>query len=428
MRIGSKSCVKSHNPATSRQRYTDACVALAFTLAMLCAGPALGQGAVDDGFEVDVYAEDLNQPIALAWAPDGRLFVAERGGTIRVIQNDQLREEPFAQIEVFEFGEGGLLGLALDPDFANNGFVYAFATISDEEQRIVRWQDVDNVGQNETVIRANLPTTGTIHNAGGLRFAPDGTLYFSIGDIGIRETSQQIQSLAGKICRITADGTAPADNPFQTPTGVPRAVFAMGFRNPFRFCFAPDGRLFVMDVGSTGDAQREEINLVEAGKNYGWPEVEGISETASQNGFENPILSYKDEGSSIAGCVYYDDDRYPAQYAGNIFHIDYVSQTIYRVVLDGNTVVSHELFVEAENGPVDLAMGLDGNLYYTELFSGRIMRVRSTAPHEERGPVESTPEENSAAPLGLCGIGVVQSGITAMLVLAALVCTKRRRR
>lgn len=410
-------------------------------ITLACCPLANAQSNATGDFAIEVYAEGLNQPIALAWAPDGRLFIAEREGTIRIVQDGILLDEPFAQPEVYPEGEGGLLGLALSPDFANNGHVFAFATVSEKEQRILRWTDANNVGQSETVIRGNLPTTGTVHNGGCIRFAPDGTLYFSIGDIGQPENSQQIQSLAGKISRITPDGSAPADNPFVTPTGAARVVFASGFRNPFRFCFDATGRLFVMDVGSSGDAQREEINLVRPGRNYGWPEVEGFSETATADGFENPALAYFEEGSSISGCVFYESDRFPAQYAGNLFHIDFVTQAIFRAVPSGDEIVTHEHFIDLENGPVDLALGHDGNLYYTELFSGRIMRVVSTLPDDRdpdnRDPDDRDPNDRDTADLdltdgessnelpGLCGIGIVHSTITAMMMTAALAYRRR---
>ncbi|GJM24911.1 MAG: hypothetical protein DHS20C16_13260 [Phycisphaerae bacterium] len=399
----------------------------ALIASMLCASPAIAGSANADGFFVEVYSEGLNQPIALAWAPDGRLFIAEREGVIRVVEDGVLLDEPFVQTEVYTEGECGLLGIALSPDFANDGYIYGFVTVSDKEQRILRWTDNENIGENETVIRANLPTTGTVHNGGCIRFAPDGTLYFSIGDIGHPENSQDIQSLAGKVGRINADGSVPDDNPYETPTGAKRATFASGFRNPFRFCFSPDGRLFVMDVGSSAETQREEINLVRVGENHGWPEVEGISDTAEADGFTNPILAYHEEGSSISGSVFYDDSLYPEEYEGNLFHIDYVTQAIFRAVLSGDEVISHELFVELENGPVDLALGIDGNLYYTELFSGRIMRVRTSNPQEDRPTADLDLTSDTGNNVrGLCGVGMIHSGITAMMMMAAMAHRRRK--
>ena len=178
-----------------------------------------------DGFELTTYVIGLAEPTAIAPAPDGRLFVAERGGVIRTVSPNgnagTLEPEPFATLEVYTGGEGGLLGLALDPDFETNGFLYAFVTATIAEQRIVRVTDMNGVATDETVIRGNLPTNGSVHNAGGMRVGPDGKIYFSIGDIGDPAGSDTITTLAGKISRINLAGSIPHDNPFVTPTGTP---------------------------------------------------------------------------------------------------------------------------------------------------------------------------------------------------------------
>jgi len=338
--------------------------------------------ALPDGFYVATYVEGLTEPTAIAPTPDGRLFVAERRGTIRVVHPNAdgeagvLDPQPFATLDVYINGECGLLGLALDPDFERNGYVYVFLTATVSEQRIVRLTDKDNMATDEVVIRGNLPTNGGVHNGGGLRVGPDRKLYFSIGDNGDAPASDTITTLAGKIGRMNLDGSIPDDNPFVTPTGSPRAVFARGFRNPFRFCFASDGRLFVMDVGSDGDVRREEINLVRAGKDYGWPDTEGISASSGAGDIENPIFAYGGEGGAIAGCAVYEGRQFPDTYQGDLFHLDYVSGGLFRVTLDGDRVVTHKLFLEIYGAPVDLAMGSEGSLFFSRLFNGDIQRVR----------------------------------------------------
>src|SRR5690606_15598963 len=151
--------------------------------------------------------------------------------------------------------------------------------------------------------------------------------------------------------------------------------------------FAPDGRLFVMDVGSNDAPRREEINLVAAGDNLGWPLFEGSHPDAAAAGYVQPIYEYVDKGSSIAGCVYYDGGQFPEEFQGNLFHLDYTSHGLFRVILDGDRVVDHLLLVRGEGGPVDLALMLDGSLAYCELFSGRIRQVRYIG-----GPVSFVPD------------------------------------
>lgn len=390
-------------------------------VALVVAGwVVVARGQVPDGFELDEFAAGFDLPVALAQAPDGRMFVAERVGRVRIVDPDgRIDPTPFAEFPVFIEGESGLLGMALDPRFPQNGYVYLFLTVSATEQQIIRYTDQGGVGVDRTVIRDNLPTIGHFHNGGCLRIGPDDKLYFSIGDTSLPETSQQLFSLGGKISRINLDGTAPPDNPFVTPTGVPRAVYALGFRNPFRFCFSPDGRLFAGDVGSSGDAEREEINRVTAGGNYGWPITEGTFDPAVYPDFINPLIAYRDIGSSITGCTFYDADQFPAEYRGNLFHLDFVSQGLFRVVLDGDEVVGHELFAQADGGPVDLMQGNDGSLYYTELFSGVVRRVRYPAGVREE-PAENLVLTDSPAPCGAQALGAM------VMILPMLWMTRRR--
>jgi glucose/arabinose dehydrogenase len=326
------------------------------------------------GFSVEVYADGAGAPTSLAFAPGGRLFVGDKGGAIRIVENGVVHPAPFATISVNATGESGLLALAISPNFATDHFLYIFATVSSSEQRIIRLRDDNGVGVDETTILGNLPTNGFRHNGGGLGFGPDGMLYFSIGDNVLPDESQSLASLIGKLSRIRPDGTVPDDNPFDNADGSPSAVYAYGFRNPFRFGFAPDGRMYLTDVGSSADPRREEINKIEAGANYGWPQAEGIANMA---GLTDPIFAYSDQGRAPTAIVCYSGNHFSEEFQGDLFHIEYQSNGIYRTVVNENDdVVSFELFVEAENGPVDMVQGPDGALYYGELDSGRIMRVR----------------------------------------------------
>jgi len=381
----------------------------------LCATIALGWPAsavraidyVEAGFRVMPYATGLSQPVALAFAPDGRLFVAEKEGDIRIVEpGGALREAPFVHVNVETLLESGLLGLCLDPDFADNHYVYAFATISSEEQVIYRWTEEAGAATRPTVIRDHLPSVGTFHNGGCLKFGPDGMLYFSIGDNTHPDNAQDYTTLAGKISRIRRDGGMPEDNPFRTPTGTPRAIFALGFRNPFRFCFAPDGRLFVMDVGSDLLTRREEINIIRSGDNAGWPYYEGTPSPITEPQYRYPAYEYSEEGSSPAGCVYYDASQFPAEFSGNLFHVEYTLNRVYRVTLDGDAVLRHTLFVQGEGGMTDLVLGLDGSLYYTELVGGNVKRVSTEAAADTGGQTlgEQQTLDDLPPTLTLCGM------------------------
>lgn len=357
------------------------------------------------GFRVRTVTAGLNAPVAMAHAADGRLFVTEKSGTIRVIVNDRLLDQPFAQLEVYDVNENGLVGITVDPDFERNGFVYVFAGISPTEQRIIRFTDQDNVGVDPLVIRDHLPGSPSVHVGGGLKIGPDRKMYFSIGDVGQPSLSQDLRWLSGKLCRINLDGTPCDDNPFTTPTGTPRAVFALGFRNPFRFCFAPDGRAFVLDVGSSREKRREEINIVRPGDNCGWPIVEGIQHSDENPDFVLPIFAYHEQGAAPTGPVYYTGGQFPEEYRGNLFHLDFVLHRVFRVVLDGEKVARHELFLQTIGGPVDMLQASDGSLVFCEHFTGRVRRISYPAG-----------DALVAEPILPCGLGAL-GGILSLLAV-----------
>ncbi len=400
------------------------------------------------GFELSTFADGFHEPIAIQFAPDGRLLVAERAGAVRIVEDGSV-SGPIATVDVFRENENGLLGMTLDPDFAVNRWVYVFATVSPQESRILRFtapQSMDAAGgtglseHEMTVIRDTLPTRGTFHSGGGLAFGPDGRLYFSIGDNLVEDNAQDMNTLAGKIARINADGSVPADNPFRTVTDQPRAVFALGFRNPFRFCFAPDGRLFVLDVGSDGDRRREEVNLVRAGDNCGWPLVEGRPSEPIDPRFRDPIFEYHDGGAAPVGCVVYSGQQFPEAYRGNLFFLEFVLNRLYRLELSEDRVTFSEVFYQGENGPVDLTQGPDGALYFCELYSGAVRRLSfagaaavagtsvtgaagdgsagSAAADDLEAPSDAV--AGAAGPL-LCGSG----GLWGLTALALLPCIAR---
>ena len=234
---------------------------------------------------------DAAWPVALAAAPDGRLFYAELlTGRIRVVQDGQVAPEPFAAInDVSTHSESGFLGLALHPDFANNPYVYAMYVVDNPKtglplmQRVIRFREVNGVGQDYTVILDNLPATlGASHNGGRIAFGPDGKLYVTIGDIFVSESSQDLTNLAGSILRYNPDGSVPDDNPLP---GSP--IYAYGLRNSFGIAFQPGtGALYATDNGPGGF---DEVNKIEAGHNYGWPLHMGV---ANIEGFSDPIAVF----------------------------------------------------------------------------------------------------------------------------------------
>jgi glucose/arabinose dehydrogenase len=315
--------------------------ALAILLALtLYSVSPTSAATVPQGFTDSTLVFGIPNGTAMQFAPDGRLFVAQQNGTLRVVKNGQLLEAPFLSVSVDSQGERGLLGLAFDPDFVNNGYLYIYYTATSPtlHNRVSRVQANPN---NPDVARRNNGTliedvlldiddltSATNHNGGAMHFGPDGKLYIAVGDNATSSNSQTLANLKGKMLRINSDGSIPSDNPFYNQaTGNNRAIWALGLRNPYTFSFNRNtGRMFINDVGQN---TWEEINDGAAGANYGWPTTEGPTTNPS---FVGPVFAYQHGSSSTTGCAITGGDWYdsatatfPASYNGKYFFADYCS-------------------------------------------------------------------------------------------------------
>ena len=290
---------------------------LATTLILLAAGLFHGMSAraatLPSGFAETRIATGLSSPTAMAFAPDGRLFVTQQGGALRVIKNGALLSQPFLTVSVNSSGERGLLGIAFDPSFASNGFVYVYYTTSTSpvHNRVSRFtasaSNPDVVAAGSEVQLLNLPalSSATNHNGGAIHFGTDGKLYIAVGENANGANSQSLTTPLGKVLRINADGSIPSDNPFLSQTtGINRAIWAMGLRNPYTFGIdRTNGRIHINDVGQSS---WEEVNQGVAGSNYGWPDVEG-NDPSGVSGMRYPLYTYSHDGSTcaIAGGAFY---------------------------------------------------------------------------------------------------------------------------
>jgi glucose/arabinose dehydrogenase len=319
----------------------------------------------------------LASATAFAQAPDGRLFVAEQGGTLRVVKSGALLATPFVSIAVDSSGERGLIGVALSPGFATNGFVYVYSTrtAGGTHNRISRFTaagDVAAAGSETTLVDLPLLSGATNHNGGGMHFGPDGKLYVGVGENANPPLAQNLSSPFGKLLRFNEDGTIPGDNPFfATQSGVARAVWAYGLRNPYTFAFEPGtGRLHINDVGQN---TWEEIDVGAAGANYGWPDSEGPDNVTA--GITAPLFTYKHSaatppgsgaggfftGFAIAGGAFYPaTGAFPAGYRGQYYFADFVSQRVGRLDLVNGDAYA---FAQLSGAPVDMLVGNDGALY-----------------------------------------------------------------
>jgi glucose/arabinose dehydrogenase len=326
-------------------------------LSLVLIALALEVWAAPKAFRVEVVAGNLDFPVTIAFAPDGRLFFNElRTGRVRVIQNGQLLSQPCAEIDVANDGEQGLIGLTFDPDFEDNGFVYVFYTQAEPlRNRVVRFTDRNNRGENVTVIVDNLPAASH-HNAGNIAFGPDAKLYVTIGDTTLRDSAQDQNALSGKILRYNADGSVPSDNPF----GQNNPVFAMGLRNSFDFAFDPVSHQLFAD--ENGPDVNDEVNVITRGGNYGWPHVTGFTRLA----FDNPILIFK-RTIAPTGITFLRGNAFPDRFRNDLFFGDFNTGSIHRVGLTSNrrSVKSISVFHQDSEPVIDVASGPDGNLYYT---------------------------------------------------------------
>lgn len=276
-------------------------LAAALLLTLVWTGSLRGAPAVE------IVARGLEVPWALAFAPDGRLFVTERPGRVRMLADGRLLPDPVATLHVAAVGEGGLMGLALDPAFGQTGYLYVCHTLSTREgpvNRIVRLTVRDGAASGERVILDGLPGAA-IHDGCRLKFGPDGKLYATTGDAAQPALAQRRDSPAGKILRLNPDGTVPDDNPFP---GSP--VYSLGHRNPQGLAWSREGRLFAAEHGPSA---HDEVNEIRPGQNYGWPEVRG---RGGDPRFVDPVIESGSETWAPSGIAFLGDDLFVAGLRG----------------------------------------------------------------------------------------------------------------
>jgi glucose/arabinose dehydrogenase len=315
------------------------------------------------GFRVEVLASGLDTPWELVFAPDGRAFVTERPGRLRVFEQGQLRADSVATVpDVVEQGEGGLLGLALDPDFANNGEIYLYHTYSagggGVKNRVIRYILQDRAGArglaDPRVIIDNIPC-GSIHNGGRIAFGPDGKLYVTTGDAGSGDSAQDLTSLGGKILRLNPDGSVPGDNPFPNSP-----VYSYGHRNPQGLAWQPGtNQLYATEHGPSA---HDEVNRIVPGSNYGWPTAQGND--GQREGFVPPVLeSGANNTWAPSGATFVRGDTFP-QWRGSLLFAGLRSTTLWQLTLAASGVPRLTPVLQDDYGRLRLIReGPDGLLY-----------------------------------------------------------------
>lgn len=326
-------------------------------------------------------ASGIAFPTAMAFAPDGRIFVAQQNGIVHVIKNGIKLATPALQLSVNSTGERGLIGMTLHPSFSTNGIIYLYYTLPDgSRNRVSRFWfrgDVINAASEEVILNLDPLSTSTIHNGGAMQFRND-KLLIAVGDNANGSNSQNLNTYHGKLLRINPSGSTPGDNPFYNLSNTPQrnAVWALGLRNPFTFDVQPGtGRIFVNDVGQN---TWEEINdATQKGLNFGWPSTEGNTTNAQ---FTSPYFSYGHSSGDGAGCaitggVFFNPGttNYPSTYNGKYFYLDYCNSWINYIDLT-NPPVRHAFATGLPAQPLALDVGTDGNLYFLSR-SGRLFKI-----------------------------------------------------
>jgi len=298
---------------------------------------------------VTVIAENLKKPRAIA-VSENRIFVTEKDGMIRVIQNNTLLESPLATLRTADVFDGGLLGITLHPNFSTNHLMYVFLTYEENNtlwNKILQITESKNKLVNAETVLDKIPGS-SFTNGGFIKFGPDDKLYIGTGTVSeASHLPQDLNSLSGKILRINDDGTIPEDNPFDNSP-----VYSLGFRNPQGMTWDDSGNLFVAEFGPE---KNDEINLIQAGKNYGWPE----QQCSGNEKFEDAILCY-DPSIEPGGILYYSGDS--LDFESSFIMASMRSANLYQ--LDFDEGLSSQKSILSGIGRVrDVVEGQDGSLY-----------------------------------------------------------------
>jgi len=362
------------------------------TISLLFALSAgLGASTLPAGF-TEIQIGGITNPTAMALAGDGRIFVCEQGGKLRVIKNGALLSAPFVTLTVDQTGERGLIGVALDPNFATNQYLYVYYTVpgNPAHNRLSRFTaNGDVAATNSEFVLLNLDnlTSATNHNGGALHFGADGKLYVAVGNNADNANSQTLTNLHGKILRMNTDAydSIPPDNPFVGIPGDRGEIWSYGLRNPFTFAIQPGTGLILVD--DVGENTWEEVNVGVAGVNYGWafcegPFINGTSTPCNNPLYTDPIYWYQHVSGqcAITGGDFYNPvvAQFPTQYVGMYFIADFCAGWI--KYFDPSNPTSSTTFRTGDTAlsPVDIVGGYDGNLYFLARGPGAVFKISYT--------------------------------------------------
>ncbi len=380
---------------------------------------SLSAAELPEGFIESVLATGLSKPVSMAIAPDGRVFICEQDGCVRVWKAGVLLPDPFLSVQVDSSGDRGLMGIALDPDFNLNHYVYILHTvpaapIHNAVSRFTADGDIAAPGSQTILFHLSNLSSIAHHCDGSLAFGADGKLYIGAPDNTNGANAQSMSTLLGKLLRINPDGTIPSDNPFyDSLSGDLRAIWAIGLRNPFTFAIqCTSGRTFINDVGLS---TWEEINDGAPGANFGWPSSEGATSNPAHT---SPLFVYGHGSGPAVGCAitggaFYnpEENQFPVQYSGRYFYMDYCGRWI-RYLDPADPVASQPFAANIGANPVTLRVGPNGSLFYLSrgatLNAGSLRRIHyapAVDPVISQQPQDQTVFEGDPAAFAISALG-----------------------
>jgi len=331
-----------------------------FFISLFVIPTAYAQDYPEYGISVETVAQNLTIPWSIDWISEKTVLFTERDGHLRIIEDGQLLKEPLLSIDVGGV-EGGLLGIAIDPNYAENKYIYLYYTYNEflsTTNKLVRYQLTDGQIIEDKILLDGIPG-GPFHDGGRIKFGPDGKLYITTGEAGNPGLSQDLNSLGGKILRINSDGTIPKDNPWERSP-----VYSIGHRNPQGIDWDSSGNLIATEHGPSGwrGVAHDEVNVITPGTNYGWPDIIG-DETAE--GLQNPIFHTGEDTWAPSGAEFYYGNKIP-QWTGKYFIATLKGNHLHMIDFDlqNNKIISHEKLFQNEFGRLrDVITGPDGFLY-----------------------------------------------------------------
>ncbi|GAB5410607.1 MAG: PQQ-dependent sugar dehydrogenase [Balneolaceae bacterium] len=349
----------------------------------------------DMEYSYELVTGGIEVPWGMAWLPNGDMLVTDRGGKLYIYRNDELMEVPSESLptDIYANGQGGFLDVDVHPNYNENGWIYFTYSSSDGEEdgantALIRAKIIDDkLSSIETLYKATPNTTRGQHYGSRIEFDKDGYLFLSIGDRGNRnELPQDITKDAGKIYRFMDDGSIPSDNPFVNEAGAKTAIYSYGHRNPQGMAMNPaTGKIWAHEHGPRGG---DELNLIQPGKNYGWPIISyGINysgtpfaEDTARAGMEQP-LKYWVPSIAPSGMTFVTGDKYP-HWTGHLLIGSLKFNYIELVMLDGDIVTGTEKMVEGIGRVRSLKQAPDGTIYAGVTGQG-IFKIVATPVSEE---------------------------------------------